>query len=185
MTTPRSRATKVVAQPVPDRSGARPRRKPADAGARVEATRAAAAVAAETGVAAVPVARGRLAHVSVRGTMGAGAWVGFALGLSTGAVIGATLAWLAGALVSWQRDLAFTLGVASRLLPLGDQTDLLREINARWYVSVPVTAVSIGLFGALVGALVAGILAAAYNRSPRHAVVEVELPQDVKRGDTG
>jgi hypothetical protein len=111
--------------------------------------------------------------------MGAGAWVGFALGLVLGAIVGATLAWFAGALLDWQRDLAFTFGVARRLLPFGDQLALLRGLEANWWLVVPLTAVAVGLVAAMIGALVGGILAAAYNRSPRHALVVVELPREL------
>ena len=119
--------------------------------------------------------RGRLASVSVAAAMAAGAWVGLTLGVTLGALFGAIGAWVAGAIVGWQRDLSFTLGVAQRLLPLGDQTDLLRQINASWYLTVPLVALGFGLLGALVGALLGGILAAAYNRSPRKASVDVEV----------
>lgn len=125
--------------------------------------------------------RGRLASVSVGASMAAGGWVGLTLGLTLGALFGAVVAWLAGAIVGWQRDLSFTLGVAQRLLPLGDQTDVLREISARWYLTVPAVAIGFGLLGALVGALLAGILAAAYNRSPHKASVDVEVHADVER----
>src|SRR5438874_11185345 len=71
----------------------------------------------------VPVApatqavRGRLAAVSVRASIGAGAWVGVAIGLVIGAALGAIVVWFAGAILDWQRDLAFTFGVARQLLP--------------------------------------------------------------------
>jgi hypothetical protein len=123
--------------------------------------------------------RGRLAGVSVSASMGAGAWVGFALGLVAGAVIGGALSWFAGALLDWQRDLAFTFGVARRLLPFGDQLPLLRGLESNWFLVVPVAALAVGLLAATVGALLGGILAAAYNRSPRHALVVVELPSEV------
>jgi hypothetical protein len=38
--------------------------------------------------------------------------------------------------------------------------------------------VAVGLLAALIGGLVGALLAAAYNRSPRHASVVVELPED-------
>jgi hypothetical protein len=120
--------------------------------------------------------RGRLAAVSVRAALAAGAWVGLALGLAFGAVIGGVFVWFAGAIVDWQRDLAFTLGVARRLLPFGDQVGLLRDIEARWWLVIPAVAVAVALMSALVGALLGGIFAAIYNRSPRHALVVVELP---------
>jgi hypothetical protein len=123
--------------------------------------------------------RGRLAAVSVRASSGAGAWVGFALGLVVGMLLGGVLVWFAGALLDWQRDLAFTFGVARRLLPFGDQLGLLRDIQARWWLVVPGTGLVVGVLGAIVGLLLGGILGAAYNRSPRHALVVVELPRQV------
>jgi len=123
--------------------------------------------------------RGRLAAVSVRASSGAGAWVGFALGLVVGMLLGGVLVWFAGAVLDWQRDLAFTFGVARRLLPFGDQLGLLRDIQARWWLVVPGTGLIVGVLGATVGLLLGGILAAAYNRSPRHALVVVELPRHV------
>ena len=123
--------------------------------------------------------RGRLAAVSVRASVAAGAWVGLALGLVLGAFVGGALVWFAGAVLDWQRDLAFTFGVAQRLLPFGDQLGLLRDVQARWWLVLLGTAVAIGLLAAIVGALLGGILAAAYNRSPRHALVIVELPREV------
>lgn len=123
--------------------------------------------------------RGRLASVSVGASSAAGAWVGFAIGLVLGALLGAVIAWFSGAILDWQRDLAFTFGVTRRLLPFGDQQALLRDIEARWWLVIPAVAVVVGVVAATVGGLLGGILAAAYNRSPRHALVVVELPTDV------
>ena len=120
--------------------------------------------------------RGRLAAVSVRASFGAGAWVGGALGLVIGAVLGAILAWFAGTLLQWQRDLAFTLGVARALLPLGDQIGALRWISSTWYAVIPAAALLLALVAGLIGGLIGALIAAAYNRSPRHAAVVVELP---------
>lgn len=125
--------------------------------------------------------RGRLAAVSVRASFGAGLWVGFSLGLVTGGVLGAGLAWLAGAVLEWQRDLAFTLGVGRGLLPLGDQVGALRWISATWYLVIPASALVVALAFALIGSLIGALLAAAYNRSPRHAAVVVELPEGDER----
>lgn len=119
---------------------------------------------------------GRLAAVSVRASFGAGAWVGGTLGLVVGAILGAILAWFAGTLLEWQRDLAFTLGVARALLPLGDQVGALRWISGTWYLVIPATAIVMALVAGMIGGLVGSLLAAAYNRSPRHAAVVVELP---------
>lgn len=123
--------------------------------------------------------RGRLAAVSVRASVGAGAWVGFALGVVLGVLLGGAAVWFAGAVLDWQRDLAFTFGVARRLLPFGDQVGLLRDLGARWWLVIPAAGLIVGALGALVGALLGGILGAAYNRSPRHALVVVELPRQV------
>ncbi len=120
--------------------------------------------------------RGRLAAVSVRAALAAGAWVGLALGLVLGALTGAALVWFSGAVVDWQRDLAFTLGVARRLLPFGDQLNLLRDIEAQWWIAIPIVAIVVAAVAAAIGALLAGIFAALYNRSPRHALIIVELP---------
>lgn len=121
---------------------------------------------------------GRLAAVSVRASFGAGAWVGGALGLVIGALLGALLCWFAGALLDWQREAAFTLGVAQALLPLGGQIGALRWLSANWLIVVPAAGLGMGLFAGLVGGLIGGLLAAAYNRSPRHASVVVELPDE-------
>jgi hypothetical protein len=125
--------------------------------------------------------RGRLAAVSVRASFGAGLWVGFSLGLVAGAVIGAGLAWLAGAMLDWQRDLAFTLGVGRSLLPLGDQVAALRWISTTWYLVIPATALVVAMVFAIIGSLIGALRAAANNRSPRHAAVVVELPEGDER----
>lgn len=128
--------------------------------------------------------RGRLAAVSVRASLGAGGWVGFAFGLVAGAMAGALLVWFCGTVLDWQRDLGFTLGVTRRLLPFGDQVPLLRWLSATWWLVIPAVALAFGVLGAAVGGLIGGLLAAAYNRSPRHASVVVELP-DAADPDAG
>ena len=120
--------------------------------------------------------RGRLAAVSVRASFGAGLWVGLTVGLVMGVVLGALLAWFASTVLTWQRDLAFTLGVGRTLLPFGDQVAALRWISATWYLVIPMVGVAVGALVAVIGGLIGALLAAAYNRSPRHAAVIVELP---------
>lgn len=127
--------------------------------------------------------RGRLAAVSVRASFAAGAWVGAALGLVIGAVLGALLAWFAGSILEWQRDLGFTLGVARSLLPLGEQTGALRWMSSTWWLVVPIAGLVVAAVAAVVGGLIGALLAAAYNRSPRHAAVVVELPDKVASED--
>jgi hypothetical protein len=121
--------------------------------------------------------RGRLAGVSVRASFAAGLWVGFTVGVVLGAIAGALLVWFAGTVLEWQRDLAFTLGVARTLLPLGDQVAALRWISSTWYLVIPAVALAVALLSALFIGLIGALLAAAYNRSPRHANVVVELPE--------
>ena len=121
---------------------------------------------------------GRLAAVSIRASFGAGVWVGFSLGLFIGAILGALLSWAAGTVLDWQRELAFTLGVGRTLLPFGDQLAALRWLSSTWYLVIPAAAVVVALLVALIGGLIGALLAAAYNRSPRHASVVVELPED-------
>lgn len=120
---------------------------------------------------------GRLAAVSVRASFGAGVWVGIMVGLALGAVIGALLAWFAGTMLEWQRDLAFTLGVARTLLPLGDQVVVLRWVSSTWYLVIPLLALVAAAVTGLIGGLIGALLAASYNRSPRHAAVVVEMPE--------
>lgn len=120
---------------------------------------------------------GRLAAVSVRASFGAGVWVGVMIGLVLGAVAGALLAWFTGTMLQWQRDLAFTLGVARTLLPLGDQVALLRWVSSTWYLVIPLAALVVATTSGLIGGLIGALLAASYNRSPRHAAVVVELPE--------
>lgn len=122
------------------------------------------------------VVRGRLAGVSVQASFAAGMWVGFTLGLVAGSVVGALLAWFAGTMLGWQRDLAFTLGVSRSLLPLGDQVGVLRWISGTWYLVIPAVGLVVAVIAGLVGGLIGALMAAAYNRSPRHASVVVELP---------
>jgi hypothetical protein len=124
--------------------------------------------------------RGRLAGVSVRASFGAGMWVGITLGLVLGSILGALLVWAAGTALGWQRDLAFTLGVARALLPLGDQVGALRWITANWFLAIPAIAIVFAVVSGLVGGLIGALLAAVYNRSPRHATVIVEIPDVVE-----
>ena len=119
--------------------------------------------------------RGRLAHVSVLASMRAGAWAGLVLGLVLGGPLGAAVAWLAGAIVGWQRDLSLTLGLARNLLPFGDQIGVLRTISTNWLLVVPGVALVTAAVTAVVLSLVGGILAAASNATGGHASIVVDL----------
>jgi hypothetical protein len=107
---------------------------------------------------------GRVTHLSLRGAMFAGAVGGFVFGLFVGGVLGAVVSWFAGAIVDWQAQLGYSLGVTEQLLPLGDQIPGLRTVADRWYLVIPAVALLIGLVGALIGVLAAGLWAALVNR---------------------
>ncbi len=119
---------------------------------------------------------GRLAAVSVRASFGAGVWVGGALGLVLGSVLGGLLVWFTGSVLDWQRELGFTLGIARTLLPFGDQIGALRWISTTWWIVIPLAGLVCAVVTGAVGGLIGALVAAAYNRSPRHAAVVVELP---------
>lgn len=119
---------------------------------------------------------GRVLAISVRAAIIAGGWTGFALGLVAGCLLGAFLAWFAGAILGWQRDLSLTLGVTEQLLPFGSQIPLLERVRAGWFIVVPFVGLVSGLFAAIVGGLIGGLVAASYNRSPFGVQVVVEVP---------
>jgi hypothetical protein len=125
---------------------------------------------------------GRLAAISVRASAGAGVWVGAALGLVIGALAGAILVWFCGAVLDWQRELGITLGISRTLLPFGDQIAALRWISGSWWLVIPAVALGVAVVAGVVGGLIGALLAAAYNRSPRHASVVVELPAPEENG---
>jgi F0F1-type ATP synthase assembly protein I len=108
----------------------------------------------------------------------AGAWIAFPLGLVAGCVLGAGLSWFAGAVLSWQLQLALTLGVTEQLLPFGSQVPLLESVRSEWYLVIPAVGLAVGIFAALVGALIGGLVAASYNRSPFGVRVTVEVPDE-------
>lgn len=114
---------------------------------------------------------GRVVHMSIRGAMFAGAVGGFVFGLFAGGVLGALASWFAGAILDWQAQLGFSLGVTEQLLPLGDQIAGLRTVADRWYLVIPAVALLVGLLGAVIGTLAAGVWAALVNRDV--------LPMDV------
>jgi hypothetical protein len=122
--------------------------------------------------------RGRVVAVSIRASMIAGGWVGFVLGLFAGCILGAAIAWFAGALLEWQRELSLTLGVAQQLLPFGAELSILGVLQAYWYLVIPAAGVLVGLLAALVGALTGGLMAASYDRSRFGVQVVVEVPEE-------
>ena len=122
---------------------------------------------------------GRVIALSIRAAIIAGGWIGFALGLVTGCVLGAALAWFAGAILSWQRDLQLTTGVVQTLLPFGSQVPVLERLQSEWFFVIPIAGLLVGLFAAAVGALIGGLVAASYNRSPFGVQVVVEVPDPI------
>lgn len=129
---------------------------------------------------------GRVARLSLRGAISAGGVAGLVAGMFLGGLLGALISWFAGAVVDWQRQLGFSLGVTQQLLPFGDQASSLETVADLWYVAVPASALLLGLLGALVGALAGGLWAALVNRgfvrlevgvTPTSSAAVHELPE--------
>jgi hypothetical protein len=104
-----------------------------------------------------------LVRLSIRSAMFAGAITGFVFGLFVGAMVGALISWFAGAIVDWQAQLGFSLGVTQQLLPLGDQVKSLETVADRWFVVIPGVGLVLGLLGTLIGALAGGLWASLVN----------------------
>lgn len=119
--------------------------------------------------------KARLRGVSLRFALASGAIVGFVVGFLIGSVLGAMATWFAGALLDWQRQLSFTLGVNEQLLPLGEQTGLLQTLQSSWWIVVPACGLIVGTLSALAGALGTALTAALFNRYGRGAEVTVEV----------
>jgi hypothetical protein len=104
-----------------------------------------------------------LVRLSIRSAMFAGAIAGFVFGLFAGATLGALISWFAGAIVDWQAQLGYSLGVTQQLIPLGDQARSLESLADRWYLVIPATGLALGLLSALIGVLAGGLWAALVN----------------------
>lgn len=104
-----------------------------------------------------------LVRLSMRSAMFAGAITGFVFGLFAGAAFGALVTWFAGAIIEWQAQLGYSLGIAQQLLPLGDQINYLDTISDRWYLVIPGVGLVFGLLGAFMGLLAGGLWAALVN----------------------
>jgi hypothetical protein len=118
-------------------------------------------------------------HLSLRGAIFAGAVGGFAFGLFVGGVLGALVSWFAGAIVDWQAQLGYSLGVTEQLLPMGDQIPGLRTVADRWYLVIPAVGLLIGLVGAVIGMLAAGLWAALVNRGILPLDVAIRAPVQI------
>jgi hypothetical protein len=116
----------------------------------------------------------RLRRVSLRFALATGAVTGFVVGLFVGSVLGAFTTWIAGALLDWQRQLAFTLGVTNDLLPLGEQVGLLQALQAGWWFVIPLCGLLVGSLSGLAGALGTALMVALFNRYGQGTEVEVE-----------
>jgi len=104
-----------------------------------------------------------LLRLSIRSAMFAGAITGFVFGLFVGGTLGALLSWFAGAIVDWQAQLGYSLGVTQQLLPLGDQVSSLESLSDRWFLVIPAAGLLVGLLGAFIGLLAGGLWAGLVN----------------------
>ena len=94
-----------------------------------------------------------------------------AAGFSVGAL------YFFAAVLAWQLQLSLTLGVTEQLLPFGSQVPLLESVRSSWYLVIPATGLLLGIFSGLLGALIGGLVAVSYNRSPLGIRVTVEVPE--------
>jgi hypothetical protein len=104
-----------------------------------------------------------LVRLSIRSAMFAGAISGFVFGLFLGATLGALLSWFAGAIVDWQAQLGYSLGVTQQLLPLGDQVSSLETLSDQWFLVIPAVGVVFGVVCAAIGSLAGGLWAELVN----------------------
>jgi hypothetical protein len=123
--------------------------------------------------------RVRVMGVSIFWSMAGGAVVGFVPGMFTGCLAGAALCWGAGAVLNWQRQLGFTLGVTQQLLPFGDQMTVLEQISGAWLLVVPLTGLAVGLLWAMVGAVGGAVASALLGRLEVGVPLIVELDEGV------
>ena len=121
--------------------------------------------------------RVRVRGVGILWAMGGGAVLGFVPGMFAGCLAGAALSWGAGAVLDWQRQLGFTLGVTQQLLPFGDQMTVLEQISGAWLLVIPLTGLVVGLLWGLIGATAGALGTALLNR------LEVGLPLVVELED--
>jgi len=107
-----------------------------------------------------------------------GAWAGFVPGLFIGGVLGAVIAFGAGAILDWMRTLSFTTGIDQALLPFGDRIGLLQTLQDDWLAVIPAAALIFGLLSALIGMLTAAVVSASYGSLLEGLDVEVEPTAD-------
>jgi hypothetical protein len=118
----------------------------------------------------------RLRRLPPLPVMAGAAITGFVGGLFVGCVLGALLAWFAGAVLDWHRQLGFTLGVTEELLPLGEQIGLLQTVRDLWWLVIPAVGLLVGLLNALIGLLAGALVTGLFNRLGDGLWLDVEFP---------
>lgn len=121
-----------------------------------------------------------LVRLSIKSAMFAGGIGGFVFGLFAGATLGALISWFAGQIVDWQAQLGYSLGITQQLLPLGDQLTTLENVADRWYLVIPGVGLLVGVVGAFMGSLAAGLWAVLVNMG----VLPIEVAV-YRRGEEG
>lgn len=124
--------------------------------------------------------RARLVRIPVGAAMLTGAVAGVVPGLFLGCLLGAFVSWASGAVVYWQRQLGFTLGVSPDLLPFGDQGPLLSQLSNEWPLVVPLSGVAMAIFWGVIVSLSYGLLGSALNLLGVGAVVRLDVDVDDK-----
>lgn len=112
--------------------------------------------------------------------MAASAASGFVGGVFAGCLLGALLAWFAGAVLDWHRQLGFSLGVTEDLLPLGEQVGLLQLLRDYWFLVVPATGLLIGVLNGLIGLLTGGLVGALLGRLGPGIVLDVDVDEPLE-----
>jgi hypothetical protein len=120
------------------------------------------------------VQRVRLRSLPLGPALITGAWAGFVPGLFIGGIGGTLVTFGAGAALEWLRELSFTTGIEQQLLPFGNRIGLLQTLQDGWPVVIPVAAISLGLFSALIGTLTAALVAMTFRTVVRELELEVE-----------
>ena len=110
--------------------------------------------------------------------MASGAVSGFVGGMFAGCLLGALLAWFAGAVLDWHRQLGFTLGVTEELLPLGEQVGLLQTMRDLWFLVIPGTGLLVGLLNGLIGFLAGGLMGGLFNRFSGGIALDINMDEE-------
>jgi hypothetical protein len=126
-----------------------------------------------------------MVRIPVRGAMLTGAIAGMVPGLFLGCLLGWAVTWFAGAVLFWQRQLGFTLGVSPQLVPFGDQAPLLEQISGNWTVVIPLAGVGMAIFWGIVVSLSYGLLTVTLNLLGVGAQVQLELDDEPGRPRDG